>query len=175
MNDDAQPALDRLIEDIPVKPAPIDDLLMAGRTARRRRRGRGADVGTHAEGAHHTGRSPGLYTEGALPEVTLVPIAPDAEAPVDVEPAAVGSTAPWTDLAVGPYVVTAATRPCHGNCDYLDGPTDSCRSAVDLTTDVEVRVTVRWGEPCRARPLRQGMPAHDAHRQRRGRVAHGRF
>ncbi|MFW6773365.1 hypothetical protein ACOACO_03700 [Nocardioides sp. CPCC 205120] len=189
MNDNAQPALDRLLEEIPVRPAPIGELLVAGRAARRRRRratitgiaaatalvlaggvtsvqflqSSGAPLGP-ADGAASTGdgavathtltvRStladlPLAYTEGALIEVAVVPAAPDAGAPRGGDPVEVGSTMSWTDLTAGSYLITVATRPCHGNCDYLDPPTDSCQRTIDLTSNTEVLVTIRWAEPC---------------------------
>ncbi|MDQ1106835.1 hypothetical protein [Nocardioides zeae] len=92
--------------------------------------------------------APIAYDEGALIKIALDPTTPGVATPRHRGPADVDSPAAWTDLAAGSYVMTVATRPCHGNCSMLDPAMDACHSTVDLDADAEVLVSIEWGRPC---------------------------
>jgi hypothetical protein len=85
-----------------------------------------------------------MYTEGALPQVTLV--AEDGhriKGKSDQK-----GTFTFGDLLPGTYVVSAALRPCDGNCGYLDPPTDACKTSLHI--DRDTTAAARWviGHPC---------------------------
>ena len=50
----------------------------------------------------------------------------------------------------GSYRLESFQRPCDGNCDSLDPPTDMCSSEIAVARDraVQVAITVRPGEGC---------------------------
>ena len=91
------------------------------------------------------------YFEGASSEVSLVSkterrVHLPNEGPFPSPP---GWSQSWDDVPAGRYHLTAAVRPCDGNCENLDPPTDSCRRGVDLNADTEVLVTFHYGQPCK--------------------------
>jgi hypothetical protein len=59
----------------------------------------------------------------------------------------------WVRIPVrrGSYAVAVWHRTCDANCNYLDPPTDRCRSTVVVRAGASVRVMVRNapGSPCR--------------------------
>jgi hypothetical protein len=54
-------------------------------------------------------------------------------------------------LVPGRYRLRGWARPCDGNCNYLDPPTDHCTAAVRLRAGrtARIRITARAGTPCR--------------------------
>jgi hypothetical protein len=54
-------------------------------------------------------------------------------------------------LVPGRYRLRSWARPCDGNCNYLDPPTDHCTATIRLRTDrtTRIRITARAGTPCR--------------------------
>jgi hypothetical protein len=96
----------------------------------------------------HTTISPGpggeMFTEGAVPEVRLT-----ASDGTVIEPRRDHvDDAVFPGIAPGRYRLTAALRPCDGNCGYLDPPTTPCSARVRVTDDQEVTVSWRVGQPC---------------------------
>src|SRR5437870_9764121 len=59
----------------------------------------------------------------------------------------------WVRIPVGrgSYTVAVWHRTCDANCNYLDPPTDRCRSTVVVRPGASLRLTVRNapGSPCR--------------------------
>lgn len=97
----------------------------------------------------HTSIEPGkqgeMFTEGALPEVRLT--APDGTL---IEPRKDHvDDAVFPGIAPGRYRLTAALRPCDGNCGTLDPPMTPCAARVRVTLDQQVTVTWRVGQKCR--------------------------
>jgi hypothetical protein len=56
-------------------------------------------------------------------------------------------------LPSGPYRVTRFIRPCDGNCDYLDPPTERCHHDLVIEADQSVHAVVRTraGHRCEIR------------------------
>lgn len=54
-------------------------------------------------------------------------------------------------LVPGRYRLRSWARPCDGNCNYLDPPTDHCTGTVRLRVGrtTRIRITARAGTPCR--------------------------
>ena len=97
----------------------------------------------------HTSVKPGkhgeLFTEGSVPEIRL-----RAEDGTVIEPTKDHvAIAVFPRISPGSYRLTAALRPCDGNCGYLDGPTTPCAATVRVHADQEVTVRWRVGESCR--------------------------
>jgi hypothetical protein len=97
----------------------------------------------------HTSISPGkhgeMFTEGAVPEVRLT-----ASDGTVIDPQRDhADDAVFPGIAPGRYRLTAALRPCDGNCGYLDPPTTPCSARVRVAADQEVTVSWRVGQPCR--------------------------
>jgi hypothetical protein len=97
-------------------------------------------VRTHLRpGAHGA-----MFTEGAVPEIRLVSAGGRTFTPVHDH----ATTAVFRDLPAGRYRLTAALRPCDGNCGYLDPATGSCSTVVRVPEDSTATVSWRVGEHC---------------------------
>lgn len=46
------------------------------------------------------------------------------------------------ELEPGEYRILSFQRPCHGNCDYLDAPTDRCAAVADVVAGRVLTATV---------------------------------
>jgi hypothetical protein len=93
------------------------------------------------------GRHGAMFTEGALPEIRLVADDGTTMRPVrDHE-----DTAVFAHLTPGRYLVTAALRPCDGNCGYLDPATSHCTKVVHVSRDLTYAVTWKVGADCSVR------------------------
>jgi len=90
----------------------------------------------------------GLYVEGSLGYVRLE----NADgAKVFEEQLDPDKPTLTREVPAGDYVLRSWQRPCEGNCNYLDPPTDECQSALALTSGDHVRakITLRPGHGCR--------------------------
>jgi hypothetical protein len=97
----------------------------------------------------HTHLRPGahgaMFFEGALPEIRLVSADGRTFTPVHDH----ATTAVFRDLPAGRYHLSAALRPCDGNCGYLDPATGACGTVVRVPVDSAATVSWRVGEHCR--------------------------
>jgi hypothetical protein len=90
------------------------------------------------------------YLEGALVQVEITANSSSTSLPVDpYSPAAAPWERSWNELKPGSYTLSAAVRPCDGNCGYLDPPVDSCEQTLVLDGNKAVEVTFLFGHPCR--------------------------
>jgi hypothetical protein len=89
-----------------------------------------------------------LYIEGAMTEVV---VRDESGAVVGRHVEMPAKPMTFADLTAGSYSVSAALRPCDGNCGYLDGPTDQCETTVTLDGDLHVTVDFVVGSPCEVR------------------------
>ena len=89
------------------------------------------------------------YFEGAVEQVRIERVSGTKMIPVrsEIEPAPWSRT--WSDLPPGEYTLYAAVRPCGGNCDSLDPPTDTCEDTFQLDADVVVTVAFDYFTACK--------------------------
>ena len=88
-----------------------------------------------------------FYFEGALVEVSLLAEG-DGSRVAHLGPGTAPLRESVGDLEPGRYVVQAAVRPCGGNCNVLDSPTDTCQHPVDVAADTTIEVVFRYGQAC---------------------------
>ena len=86
-----------------------------------------------------------MYIEGALARLVLRDEDGDVVASAMKWP---GKKFVFADLEPGTYVLEPALRPCDGNCDYLDPPTDSCRDTFAIDGDLSLQVDFSVGDRC---------------------------
>jgi hypothetical protein len=85
-----------------------------------------------------------LYIEGSVGYLRIV----DADTGAVVRKGRARTAAPGTTrrifrrvLPSGRYRIVSYQRPCDGNCDYLDGPTERCATIVEIRDGRVARVT----------------------------------
>jgi hypothetical protein len=92
------------------------------------------------------GRGGMMYTEGAVQRFRLTDA---AGLQIEPDPVAVGTGPLFSGLTHGTYTLNAGQRPCDGNCDNLDGLTDTCMEQLTVDADLTVHVAFTVGSPCR--------------------------
>ena len=85
-----------------------------------------------------------LYIEGSIGYLRIV----DADTGTVIRKGRARTAAPGTTrrifrrvLPPGRYRIVSYQRPCDGNCDYLDGPTERCTTVVTIRDGQPARVT----------------------------------
>jgi hypothetical protein len=86
-----------------------------------------------------------VYREGAKAEIIL---RDDTGKEVDIRTVDLGRSVRFKDLPPGEYELEPATRPCDGNCGYLDPRVDVCTGTVEVTRTMQVRVSFVVAAPC---------------------------
>jgi hypothetical protein len=86
-----------------------------------------------------------VYREGAKAEIIL---RDDTGKEVDIRTVNLGRSVRFKDLPPGEYELEPATRPCDGNCGYLDPRLHDCRGTVEVTRTLQVRVSFVVAAPC---------------------------
>jgi hypothetical protein len=87
--------------------------------------------------------------EGARSYVAVETIAGDELVETELEPTATGHAATLR-LDPGTYRLVSWQRPCDGDCDSLDAPTDRCEQtfALEPNKPAEAAIEVRPGSGC---------------------------
>jgi hypothetical protein len=85
-----------------------------------------------------------LYIEGSIGYLRIV----DADTGTVIRKGRARTAAPGTTrrifrrvLPPGRYRIVSYQRPCDGNCDYLDGPTERCTTVLTIRDAHPARVT----------------------------------
>jgi hypothetical protein len=95
-----------------------------------------------------------MYIEGSLGFLRVAPVASGTDLDATQVPtAAPGEAVKIFDerLEPGQYRIVSYQRPCDGNCDYLDPPTDRCAATLELDAGEtrEITIHVQPGRDCR--------------------------
>jgi len=90
----------------------------------------------------HVRPQPPRYIEGAVSHVTLVRL--DTGEVIHEGPLADGPVAPrfTRELPAARYRLVSFQRPCSGNCEMLDPPTDRCERTIEVGPGADREATV---------------------------------
>jgi hypothetical protein len=105
----------------------------------------------------HENRAAGpMYIEGSVSFLRVEAMRPGQRAETQRTPGVApgGRTLIFDErLPPGAYRLVSYQRPCAGNCDYLDPPTDRCETVLHIRADETRRLTLvlRPGAGCRVR------------------------
>lgn len=84
------------------------------------------------------------YTEGQVSSIVIRDAAKAVVAEHSDQPDETSVVLLDEQLAPGAYEVESYQRPCVGNCEHLDPPTDLCTEPVELVAGAELHLTVTF-------------------------------